>query len=717
MDKLQSAEKPFTFIFTYLERHWIDRQINEPRIDILPIKQLLWSMWDEIVLKRFWMSDKISKEIADKLRLVRGHQFALEELDGVAKFVHYLRVISKPTHLESDYKATRRVMMAGAVINRRAVHADRFKEFVEWYCETIEIDCPNLISADKINEFVHAALQFWYEEEGRMSFLRFDKSAQITVRNHLKSLLLLPNLELLRDSFKQSILNWNIMDANSIYRLLANRKSLLIQLDSEAESAFLQRGINLLKLEFVSLNSFEDIERSFISLLGQYYNDTSDLIQTSFASRSELYDSRTRAFRSLFNDPPLPSNVSKLMERKASFSAKSLAKFTDFLVRNCPENLINNNLSTLVSLFRLIDNKDEFQEMYAKLLSLRLLCLDHHPPKKPSLFEKGLLRELESICGYFYIKPFEKMHGDICDDSVVPGLTILTGGTWNLNCKILPGNSILLNPADKFDWPCCLKGEIEKLGHWYTKRHPRRKLYFSPLLTCIEFEYSLGDGRVLDIKASALHLSILKDISDNSSMSLINSDCITSKYGLNSLIVLKTLLNCNLIVIDKNSHCIHINNGNDILVDDFGRIDLYSSTLNELIYDAQELKIKSSFMTNSSSSRSTPHTNFTPSGPSIPTITSLDKSILLQCSITRLMKQLRSLNLPDLFTRISMLPKLLMRFSPSMEDILEALKQLHEKEFVMLAIGDGIDEIVEIGEDELKKNEFDRNNIWIKYLA
>ena len=37
-------------------------------------------------------------------------------------------------------------------------------------------------------------------------------------------------------------------------------------------------------------------------------------------------------------------------------------------------------------------------------------------------------------------------------------------------------------------------------------------------------------------------------------------------------------------------------------------------------------------------------------------ISPIDKSILLQCSITRIMKQLRSVNLPDLFSRISMLP-------------------------------------------------------------
>ena len=54
--------------------------------------------------------------------------------------------------------------MAGAVINARAQHPDRFKEFVQWYCGTIEQDCPKLTSIEHIHEFIQAALQFWNEE-------------------------------------------------------------------------------------------------------------------------------------------------------------------------------------------------------------------------------------------------------------------------------------------------------------------------------------------------------------------------------------------------------------------------------------------------------------------------------------------------------------------------------------------------------------------------
>ena len=152
LDRIQAAEKPLIFIFTYLERHWIDRQINEQRVDVLPMKQLIWSLWDSLVLNRIW--GRILPVISGYLGAARKHQIPLEELSPIARFVHYLRVISKPSQLESDFNAVKRITMAGAVINPRASHVNRFKDFVNWYCESIEKDAPS--PALSIEEFIQS---------------------------------------------------------------------------------------------------------------------------------------------------------------------------------------------------------------------------------------------------------------------------------------------------------------------------------------------------------------------------------------------------------------------------------------------------------------------------------------------------------------------------------------------------------------------------------
>ena len=297
------------------------------------MKQLIWSMWDELIFKNIW-PHLILPQVSLILRSVRSHEIPLEGLSSIAKFVHYLRVISKPTQLESDYKATRKCVMAGAVINPRAIQLDRFKEFVQWYCNEIKIDAPR-IDGSNVSDFVQIALHFWNEEEGRMSFLKFDKNAQIAVRNHLKELLLIPNMDKFRSSFRDSIIDWNVLEANAIYRLLANRKSLLVQLDLESEGAFTQKGKEILRVAFMEANSIEDLERIFINSLGKFYNLSSELIQTSLASRPEIFESRSKAFRVLLNQPQREMSV--LRNEKAGFSARGLAKFSDYLIRVFPE--------------------------------------------------------------------------------------------------------------------------------------------------------------------------------------------------------------------------------------------------------------------------------------------------------------------------------------------------------------------------------------------
>lgn len=182
-----------------------------------------------------------------------------------------------------------------------------------------------------------------------MAFLRFDKSALITVRNHLKSLLLLPHLDLIKDAFKHSIITWNLLNANTIYRLLSNRKSLLVHLDIQIQHALILKGQNLITEELAkqhqSLTSIEEVERLFIDSLGRFYNLTTELIQTSFAARPEIFEARSKAFRQLLNDPPIKGEA-----QRKGFAARSLSKFADFVIRSFPDSIENDNLKVLVLL-------------------------------------------------------------------------------------------------------------------------------------------------------------------------------------------------------------------------------------------------------------------------------------------------------------------------------------------------------------------------------
>lgn len=135
MSCIAAAEKPLIFIFTYLERHWIDRQIHDLRPDILPIKQLLWSRYDALALHGHLSA--IRPAVQSRLEASWKAEIPVEELQQVALFVHYLRVISTPALVESDFTAVKRVPAPGLLINAHAAQPNRFSDFVQWYRDGI----------------------------------------------------------------------------------------------------------------------------------------------------------------------------------------------------------------------------------------------------------------------------------------------------------------------------------------------------------------------------------------------------------------------------------------------------------------------------------------------------------------------------------------------------------------------------------------------------
>lgn len=165
-----------------------------------------------------------------------------------------------------------------------------------------------------------------------MVYLRFDKNAQVAIRACLKETLLLPNLDVLKEAFSAAILAWDVLEANAIYRLLANRKSLLVHLDAAAQDALSRKGLSFLSevIDTASLSNHHaaspETGQQFITLLGQFYNLSTELIQTALASRPEIYEARSRAFRVLLNGG-----------RRAKFAAKSLALCADYVIGAFPD--------------------------------------------------------------------------------------------------------------------------------------------------------------------------------------------------------------------------------------------------------------------------------------------------------------------------------------------------------------------------------------------
>ena len=381
-----------------------------------------------------------------------------------------------------------------------------------------------------------------------------------------------------------------------------------------------------------------------------------------------------------------------------------------------------------MALFRLIDDKEEFQESYGRLLALRLLT--SITTKIPSIFESELLNHLKKTCGAFFVNNYERMFADIQEVEIENHVTVITGGIWNIKGKLLPGNPLLLNHSDKFSWPEPINSSISNQIESYHQKFPKKKLFWSPVLSCVEFQYTYNAYSVL-VKGTCVHLKILQTLSTHGPMAYdslikLSSNIINANSSVPFYIplVLNSLLSSGIVVSTSPGNILHLNS--ELPPRDQDCLDFYTGIISELIGNGTNNNNNNynSYNNNNNSYKMTtprPISSFAPhsfSNSSQPQqiLNSLDKSILLQCAITRILKQLRLLSFPDLFYRISMLPNLLTRFSPSIEEIIEALKQLHEKEFVQLVFGD-LDEFLDASESDLKNLSEFHDNLFIKYMA
>jgi hypothetical protein len=356
-----------------------------------------------------------------------------------------------------------------------------------------------------------------------------------------------------------------------------------------------------------------------------------------------------------------------------------------------------------MALFRLLDEKEEFAEAFGNLLARRLLTGSGAQSETEIVF----LSRLSATCGPAFTAHFDRMHADIQGrlmQSSSISVCLLTGGTWNVKGKrLLPGHAII-STSPAATWPEAAPISAFEATYLALPAHRIRRLNWIPALSEVEFDMILPPGKRISVRASCAQLFLLKQISDSRS-ALVFDDL--------SHALLAPLIKVGLIERDGRT-----------LTGDWSSlppvIDVFSPLVSDLVSTAHQPFSSSAAAMRSFSTTGTPSRKSTNSGASPASLSLPDKLSLLQSQIMRLLKQLRSLSLADLYNRLSMLPALLSRFSPEVEEVDGAVRGLAEKEFVQVVVVEGGgDESVLGGEEAMKEamSEFSADFIQVRYLA
>lgn len=101
----------------------------------------------------------------------------------------------------------------------------------------------------------------------------------------------------------------------------------------------------------------------------------------------------------------------RINEKQQCRSAELVAKYCDSLLKKSKttENEIDTKLTSSITIFKYIEDKDIYQKFYSRMLAKRLI----HEQSQSMDAEEAMINRLKQACGYEFTNKLHRMFTDI----------------------------------------------------------------------------------------------------------------------------------------------------------------------------------------------------------------------------------------------------------------------------------------------------------------
>lgn len=460
-------------IFMYVERHWIERQIQSKNTrttpDIYRIKQLVFIKWQSGVINK--IIEGVKKAMVSRLGEER-EAGSLEFNDGIKTSILAFQAISADiTPMSSTGTEPSKVRTFPDIIE--PLYLSCLEEHVKTIASTVQ-DLDHLRAV-------------WDEEQARAAF--YLPSSQEKVKEVIKDSLFIPCMDMIINGFTEALMEWNAVKCLEIFALMEVQADLLNHLDS-AVSMFCQQQLSHLP------DSSPDL---FVSAILKLYRSISDFIETSLKARQSMHMARDQSFRHF------------LKNHRGGRVHDMLAVSMDHALRDqeMRSDLFLQRIKDVISVFKLLDDKEVFRAHYSKLMSTRLLG----SVTLSSAREQLVIDELNAVCGGGYTGSLQRMLSDklastdltaqclgVNKKAVKNEFTVVTSGSWPLTV-----------PAVEFKWPEEFVNSLTTFTTNYVNLYKKRRLDWLPNQSRVEVEYEI-EGRKCCLVLNAVQWAVLKPL-------------------------------------------------------------------------------------------------------------------------------------------------------------------------------------------------------------
>ncbi|KAI6244043.1 hypothetical protein M3Y99_00073600 [Aphelenchoides fujianensis] len=453
-------------IFSYLNRHWIRREIDEGKTDVYEVYNLAVLVWNEVLFKE--LNGNITTAL---LRLIQ------QERNG-EKITTKLLSCVIGSYLELGCNESRE--NANAPPGARPAEQSKngvYKRFFEtpFLSDTRDYyaaESASFVQQHTVTDYLKKVEQRLKEEHDRCT-LYLDRSTLEPLTKTCHDVLIRQHLAIFQLEFEQLLLHERDEDLGRMFNLCEH-----------VDGAFeLLRTILEKHVEAKGRQAFERVANTAISDPKQYVNVIlevharySQLVNKTFRGDAGFVQAMDKALTSFVNN----NRVTEI-SKSASKSPELLARCCDLLLRKSSRNPEDRELEDLLSqvivVFKYVSDKDVFQKFYSKMLAKRLVSELSASDEGESI----MITKLKQMCGFEYTSKLQRMFTDanlskeITElfkkspdgaNSIDVSVMVLTTGVWPFT------------QATPFEIPPELSTSIEKFTTFYQNRHNGRRLTF-----------------------------------------------------------------------------------------------------------------------------------------------------------------------------------------------------------------------------------------------
>lgn len=651
-------------ICSYLNRYWVRHRISEGKKGYYDVYQLALVIWRDVLFAE--VGGRVTKAI---LKLIEK-----ERLGAIIDSRWISGVLGCYVELGlDDEEGDQRLCGPELSIYRESFEDKFITDTEEFYTR----ECNAFLANNSLIDYMRKTEHRLAEEQKRVgSYLH--NSTEVRLIKTCEDVLIKQHLGLFHQEFQTMLDDCKQENLSLIYHLVSRIPDGLNRLKVILENHIIVQG--LARIEKCGQTALTD-PKLFVDTILDVHKYFENLVKDAFDGDAYFVAAIDKACERFINN----NNVTKLADSNSK-PPELMARYCDLLLKksskNPEEQVLEEKLVDVITVFRYLIDKDVFQKFYTKFFGRRLI----HGASSSDDAEMSMISKLKEACGYEYTCKLQRMYQDIAvskehnekfkDHLRSKGynlnfdmyVQILTSGCWPAQQQ----------PQQDMKLPRELETGIKKFESFYNSKFNGRKLTWltqscrgeihaycfkgnhvftaSTLQMTVLLQYNHGDSFTVEELANrtSIEMDVLKQVLamlikakilyDNDNRSKEEDQATPTASGSSD--------NCSMDVLENRLKPESI-------------IALYLGYKNKKL----RVNINVPLKTEVRQEEEKTHKNIEE-----------DRKILIQASIVRIMKTRKSLNHQNLMVEV--IDQLSSRFRPSVPVIKKCIDILIEKEYL-----------------------------------